>query len=194
MGLENVRKGLLQEAQGESRRMLAQAQGLTSQINEGAGQKARKIKSEAKNRARRLADAEGNERTSAAQLKARKMVSEAVNMKMDEALQKVWHEFAVWAQGKEYEKMLKELITGAEKELGGKCILQVNPRDIKAAEKFSKNVAKKAEDISGGAILSTLDGRISIDNSLESIFAQRKDEAKKVLFSELFGHKGQVDA
>ncbi|HLC93094.1 MAG TPA: V-type ATP synthase subunit E [archaeon] len=191
MGLENVKKGLVQQAQAEAKKILSQADKLAEQTIEEAKENASKIRARAKERAAQIADAEANEKGSAAKLRAKKQIAEATNAKMDEALAKAWEEFSSAAQGKGYEKMMEMLIEVAEKELGGKAIVYVNERDEKIAKKFSKNVSPKAANISGGAIVSTADGRISIDNSLEAIFAQKKDDAKKVLYMEMFKERGE---
>jgi len=191
MGLENVRKGLVQEAQAEARRLLSQAEKRAAEITAEAKEKASKAKAQARERAKQAAEAMESERTSAAQLKANKVVAEAANRKMDEALEKAWEEFAKTPESKDYEKIMKTLITGAEKELGAKAMVHVNARDAKIAGKFSKNVAAKPVNIAGGAIITNADGRISIDNSLESMFGQGKEEAKKVIYSELLGGRGK---
>ena len=101
----------------------------------------------------------------------------------------VWHEFVKVRGSASYEKMLKGLITQGEKELGEKSIVHVNESDIKLAKKFFPNVSAKPIDISGGAVVVSKAGNISIDNSFESIFGSRKDDIKKIIFRELKGER-----
>jgi len=185
MGLENVKKGLAQEAQAEVKRAVSWAQKAADETLAQAKENASKIRAEAREKASQMAAGEANERASAAELKAKKILAQAMNKKMDEALEMAWNEFAKKAQSKDYEKMMKALITGAEKELGAKTIVQVNEDDLKIAKKYSKNVSSKTAEIAGGAIISTADGRISINNSLESIFEQGKDGAKRIIYAQM---------
>ena len=128
--------------------------------------------------------AEKNERISAAKLKAKKIVSDATNKTIDFAMEKIWLEFVKLPSKDEYETILKSLITSAEKELGS-GVVHVNANDFRLAKKISKNVSEKPADISGGAIITSKNGKILIDNSLESIFDSKRDDVRKIIFSEI---------
>ncbi len=185
MGLENLKKSLTQEAQAEAKRLQSDAQKQASRATEDAREKAAKIRADARERAKAMVESETNERMSSAELKGKRLVADAMDRKMKEALEMVWKDFAKIPETAGYEKRLGGLISEAEKELGPKCVVYVNKGDAKAARKFSKNVSEKAADIAGGAITTTPDGRISIDNSLEAVFEQRKEEAKKAIYADL---------
>ncbi len=185
MELENLKKSLVAEGSAEARKIVSQAEKQAEEILAQAAEASAKIRAEAKERARLAAEAESNERISSAQLKAKKTVTEARNRLLEESLSAMWDEFRKVTQTNEYEAMMKRLITGAEKELGEKAMVNVNSSDLKLAKKFSENVSQKPADIAGGAIVCTKDGSITIDNSLESIFENGKEEAKSAIFSTL---------
>ncbi|GEM_PF-5542977 len=190
MSLEELRKSLLQEAKAEGRRVTADAQKLSEQRLDAAKAQAKAIVSEAVERAQRIAAAERNERQSAAALKAKKITSEAQGQVLAQGLEKIRKELGQFpSQKAEYEKLLKRLIGHAEKEIGKGAVVMVNSRDQALAKKHSKNVSGKAAQISGGAIAATADGSISVDGSLESIFSQKEEELRKLVYSEIFGGK-----
>lgn len=190
MSLEELKKSLLQEAKAQAKRMEADAQKLAEQRLDAARAQAKAIVSEAAERAQRAAAAEKNERQGAAQLKAKKITSEAQNRVLGQGLEKIWKEFSeLPAQKAEYERLLKRLISHAEKEIGKGAVVAVNSRDQAIAKRLSKNVSGKAAGIAGGAIVASADGSISVDCSLESLFSQKEEEMRKLVYSEIFGGK-----
>lgn len=185
MNLDSVKKGLLNEAKAEERKIIKQAEKDAESLIASANDKAKQTVADAKKRAQSLVEAERNERISAAKLRAKKMLSDASNKVVEDALSQLRQEFMEIRKSPSYEKIMKRLISEAEKEFEGKCEVFVNEDDIKTAKKISKNVSAKAVNISGGAIIASKDGKISIDNSLESIFEGRQDDLKRILFAEI---------
>ncbi|HIH10520.1 MAG TPA: hypothetical protein HA254_07700 [Candidatus Diapherotrites archaeon] len=183
MALQNLKESLENEGKAEAKKIIAAAQKLADEEIEKAKVQAKKTVAAARARANEIAKA--NERISAAQLKAKRRVSEAMNAKADEALARIWAEFSKLPEGRSYEKFMKAAISQAEKEFSGKAAVYTNERDQKVARKFSKNVAADTLNIAGGAIVRTPDGKITIDNSLESIFESKKGELSNIVYSEL---------
>ncbi len=190
MSLEELRKSLLQEAKAEGRRVTSDAQAQAEEKLSDARAQAKSIVSEATARAHQMAAAEKNGRQSAAQLKAKKITSEAQNKVLVQGIEKIWKEFEeLPSQKAEYEKLLKRLISHAEKEIGKGAVVMVNQKDQPLAKKHTKNVSGKAANIAGGAIVSSADGSISVDVSLESLFSQKEEDLRKLVYSEIFGGK-----
>ncbi len=187
MSMENLKKSLLQEAEKEASAITSKAEKEASAIISAAREEARKRKEEARARAKSLVAAEKTEKLSAAQLRAKKIVSEAKSKVVEENLGIVWREFSKLPDEKNYGGLLKKWIAEAEKSLGGKTVVSVNEKDAKIAKKFSKNVSAKAVDIAGGAIIFSQDGKVSIDSSLESVFRHNEPEARKIVFNDLSG-------
>ena len=188
MDLENVKKGLMKEAKAEAKTIIENAEKGSASAIASANEKAKSMVAAARQRASEMVEAERNERFSAAKLKAKKILSDARNRVVDGASQQVWVEFVKVRETPSYEKMLKGLVGAAEKELGEKSTVCVNENDMKLAKKFSKNLSQKPAGISGGAVVVSKDGRVSIDNSFEAIFDSRKDDVKKIIFRELRGN------
>ena len=184
MSLENLGKALMQEGNVEARKIISEAEKQASEGISKAKETAREITSRARKKSGEIVIAERDERISAAKLKAKKIVSDATNAALDAAMEKIWREFVRIPSKGDYETMLKALITSAEKELGS-GVVHVNADDMRSAKKISKNVSDKPMAISGGAIVTSKNGKIIIDNSLESIFDSKRDSVRKIIFSEI---------
>lgn|SRR3989344_8873081 len=184
MSLENLGKALMQEGNVEARKIISEAEKQASEGISKAKETAREITSRARKKSGEIVIAERDERISAAKLKAKKIVSDATNAALDAAMEKIWLEFVRIPSKGDYETMLKALITSAEKELGS-GVVHVNADDMRSAKKISKNVSDKPMAISGGAIVTSKNGKIIIDNSLESIFDSKRDSVRKIIFSEI---------
>ncbi|HLC79477.1 MAG TPA: V-type ATP synthase subunit E [archaeon] len=185
MALENLRKGLVLEGKALAKASVEEAQKEAGKIISQAKNEAKEIIENAKERAQNASKLEYEERISAAQLKAKKLTTEAANKTLESSLKMAWEEFAKISQSKEYEKIMKKMITQAESEIGQGAVVLVNSRDSKIVKKYAKNVSPKAVDIAGGAIVFTKDMKISIDNSLESIFESNRDAIKSEIFAQM---------
>ncbi|MBI4210583.1 MAG: hypothetical protein HY544_03710 [Candidatus Diapherotrites archaeon] len=186
MGMENLRKSLMQEAQAEARKISAEAEKQAEKAIAEAKEKARAIIAGARQAAKESSEAQKAERLSAAQLKARKIVTEAKNRKTEEALAMAWKEFSAIPESKGYEAFMKKAITGAEREFAGKAVVRVREEDMKMAKRLSKGVSPEPARISGGAIVSSPDGKVSVDCSLEAMFEQKKEDIRKTIYLEMF--------
>ncbi|PIN84715.1 MAG: hypothetical protein COV47_06005 [Candidatus Diapherotrites archaeon CG11_big_fil_rev_8_21_14_0_20_37_9] len=187
--IEDLKNSLLSEAKAEERKILSQAEKEATAITAKAKETAKKIKDDAKKKASETLSLEKKERLSAAKLKAKRVYSDARNKAVEKMLEKIKKEFEELPKSKSYEKFLKELIKQGEKEIGT-CTVSVNAKDAKLAKKASKNVTSKAESIAGGAIITSKDKKVSIDNSFEAIFENKKEELTRIIYLEIFTEKG----
>ncbi len=183
MSIENIQQSLLQEGKKEETRITGEGRKEAETIMVNAREQAKAIKAEEKRKAEELVENERRERISAAKLKAKKIVNEARNKLVDSALGEIWEEFREFPKQKEYAGFMKKIIMEAENELG-KGTVMVSAEDLALAKKHSKNAVKSGEPITGGAIIATKDGKIIIDNSLEAIFGNNKEEIKGIIFRE----------
>ncbi|MCR4368680.1 MAG: V-type ATP synthase subunit E [archaeon] len=192
MSLEDLRKKLIQEGKTQANKITSAAQKEAETTVASAQEEAKKIIAQSKEKAKKIAESERSERIGASQLRAKKIVSEAKNRLVEENLEKAWEELKKMPKSPGYEKFLKQLIIEAEKELStsAKTMVQVNKEDLKIAKKHSKNVSATPAQMHGGAIISTKDGKITIDNSLEAIFEHKKEGLRGIAFKALFTENG----
>ena len=90
-------------------------------------------------------------------------------------------------EDEKYKKLITKLIKNGSKKLGGKCTVKTS-RDIdkKIADELGIKVTEKI-DATGGIILKSINGKITLDNTFEGILEREKDRIRikvgKLLFS-----------
>lgn len=90
-------------------------------------------------------------------------------------------------KGKEYQEIVENLIKNSMKKISGDKIVYISrEEDGEIADNFDLEVAGKIESI-GGVVISSSDGKITIDNTFEGIIKREKSEIRnkvgKILFS-----------
>ena len=105
---------------------------------------------------------------------------------IEECFTKAHHELSI-LKGKEYEKIVKKLIEDGRRKLGGKCSLLVSREaDKSIAEELGITVDGHVET-SGGVILKSVDGRVTINHTFDGILEREKAKIRrkvgKLLFS-----------
>jgi len=90
-------------------------------------------------------------------------------------------------EDEKYKQLITKLIKNGSKKLGGKCTVKTS-RDIdkKIADELGIKVTEKI-DATGGIILKSINGKITLDNTFEGILEREKDRIRikvgKLLFS-----------
>jgi len=90
-------------------------------------------------------------------------------------------------EDEKYKKLITKLIKNGSKKLGGKCTVKTS-RDIdkNIADKLGIKVTEKI-DTTGGIILKSINGKITLDNTFEGILEREKGRIRikvgKLLFS-----------
>ncbi len=183
MSLDKLKNELINEAKKEAKSITSKAEKDALKIVKEAEETAKKMIEDAKKQAKASVKAEERERIAAAKLKATRIISEAKNTAVENALKEVFNDFVEVTRRKNYSKTLTRLINEGKKELGANSIVFVNSKD--------KSKVKNARviDILGGAIIASKNGRIRVNNSFESIFDSKKEELRKQIFIQLFGEK-----
>jgi len=180
VGLKELTNEIRAKAQREAKSLEKAAAEADAEL-----EKARKEKKElveaAKKDAERIVENERNEIIASARLKGKQMNSEAKETAVNAALEEVWKELLNLRKSSSYGKAMKKLIAEGEKELGKGTVVLVRKED----RKFESG--SKETEISGGAIIQTKDGKISVNNSFEAIFEESQDELRKELYAKMFG-------
>lgn len=105
---------------------------------------------------------------------------------IDECFTKAHHELSI-TKGKNYEKIVKKLIQDGRKKIGGKFSLLISrAADKKIAEGIGIPIDGRIET-SGGIILKSIDGRITLDHTFDGILKREKEKIRRkvgrILFS-----------
>ena len=118
---------------------------------------------------------------------AKREIMNAREKIIEECFTKAHHELSTLTEN-EYKKTVTKLIENGSKKLGGQCtIISSRSIDREIAEKRGLTITGNIE-VSGGVILKSSDGKITLDNTFEGILDRKKDEIRrrvgKLLFSE----------
>ncbi|MDO8633734.1 MAG: V-type ATP synthase subunit E [archaeon] len=191
MSLEQLSRQLLSDAKKEANAVILRAEKEKERILSEAEEEKKQVLAQARKKAQELSERQKMEIISAASIRAKQIIDGEKNAAVEKALVVVFGEMCLAGNSRQYEKLLKKLAEEGQKELGKDSIIIVNEKDHAAAKKLFASVSKESAPISGGAIVSTRDGRIRVDNSFEAIFEQNKDALKRDVFLELFTEKGK---
>jgi len=178
VGLDELRKGMLEKAREEARALAREAEAEASSLTNKAKEQRSEILANAKREAKELIDAERNEAIANAHLEAKRELAKAKGELVDSVEKKVWSELLkVRSKKSSYSKLLHKLIDQGKRMLeGGTPIVYVRAEDRKLLKDLKgARLADKSIDCSGGAIITSADGRVRIDNTLEALFEEKQD-------------------
>lgn len=188
MGLNELRQEINKQASAETRK-----------IRHDAEAEAGKILGEAREQAKALLAKEAEKTKAevaqkevgvyAARLTAKKIVADARNAVLDEALKEVKRELAKIAESRDYPKLFEQLAEEGKRIIGKDCVLHVNKRDAQLAKKYG-DVAATLDSI-GGVVVTSHDGRLRIDNSFEALLEEHANELKQLAFEQFFAKKAK---
>ncbi len=191
MGLQDLRAEILRrtfeeikktdtEAAAEARRLLGEAE-----------EERKKALADARAEADKLVHSEATERASAARLKAARLESEAVEEAVSRGIDAVWLSFLKVRSSDTYPKLLKSLISEGVREVGGHgAIIYVRAKDAKLVKDAGQALTVKiSEELEGGAIISSRDGRVMVRSTLRDLFDRHRDEVKRQVYDAMFGVK-----
>lgn len=105
---------------------------------------------------------------------------------IDECFLKAHHKLSI-LKGKKYEELMKKLILDGRKKLGSNCTVFVSrDADKTIAKELGVSVGGNIES-SGGILLKSADGRVTLDSTFDGILKREKDKIRikvgKLLFS-----------
>jgi len=178
---------LEKEAAAEIDRVVTDARAQAQQLVAGAETDAAAIRAEAAQRAEADRTTALTRAQSAAQLKAASLVLQAKDRSIAEVFETAHAELARVARDRAANpRLLRSLIKEAAAELSGRLMIEANPADADAARAAARELGLDAEvkpsaDVSGGVVLSTTDGRFTVQNTL----ASRLERVKPVLVTEV---------
>jgi V/A-type H+-transporting ATPase subunit E len=118
---------------------------------------------------------------------------------IDEIFNKAREKLAKSNNEKNYEKLLNNLIADSAGKLGSEIIIQCNKTDLKLVKKIASDIStsKKMKitvsdevlDIIGGIKATSLDGTMTLDNTLDSSIESLKPLIRKEIVQLLRGEK-----
>ncbi|MFH0836160.1 MAG: V-type ATP synthase subunit E family protein [Candidatus Micrarchaeota archaeon] len=184
MGIDDLKKEIVEDADSQAKKMLEEARAQARQITADAKQNAKKIVSDGKEKSLKEA-VEKNIEISSARLQGRKLMSEAKDAVVRKVFEDLRIELAAFAKSKEYPAVLAKLAKQAVAELGEEAVLHVRKQDA-ALLKGAGKVSSDYLDCIGGLIAETPDKRIRVDCTFEALIESHEDEIRQKCFEEFF--------
>lgn len=130
-----------------------------------------------------------------ATVEARRRVAEAYERALSELLKALYEEVERIRTSERYLKFLERSLSEALRYLPqGDVVIYASPRDRGAVEAIARRLGVSGmvaeRDMRGGVVVSTKDGAVVVDMSLESLVANRVEELKSLVYRELHERQG----
>jgi len=188
MGIEKLTSSLLKDAQDEAAEIVKAAEGHVKQMKADERAKLTTLEKQAEEEIEKILKEQRNERLAWARLEAKRVISEAREDAINNAIDAIFSSLKELRKSKEYKAFVSKNVSAAVKELGGKLTVHVVKADKNLLPKLPKGCKAVADlDALGGAIIETQDGKMRIDLTLETVMELKRDELRKKISAELFG-------
>jgi|Deesub1362A_J573_1020465.scaffolds.fasta_scaffold00005_5 V/A-type H+-transporting ATPase subunit E len=197
--VQNIIKKIEGDSKAEVENILKEAKKQASEIVEEAEEKAKTIEEEILRRGERDAEQEKLRIVANAKLKSRKMILDGKEEVISEAFSKAREILQDIGASDKYYDVLRDLIKEAAVSVGDKeIILLARKEDHKILTKnFLKKLSKELDcqlaldstpiKTMGGVVCRSKDGRIEVDNTLETRLERMKEDLRPKVAKILFG-------
>ncbi len=187
MGFEELLSSLEEKGKAQEREVLSAAQAEARKIAKNSEHEAQKILEKAQH----AGQAEGNEQKAemyaAARLRAKRIIAEAREKAVENVLAELRDEMYGFTKTKEYSDLLVKLAKSGVKAIGPGAVVKARKEDEKNLRSAGLNMSPILLQCLGGVIVETADGRVRVNNTLESLLEQFTPQLKQRAYEELFG-------
>ena len=182
MALEDMLKALEEEGRAECERILSQAKARADQIIKEAEQEGTSIKQAHMVKAEALLKSERSKILNEASFTVKKAVIQAKDSLISKVFDRISERVQKIRESSEYREVFRKLASEALANTQGKIVISVDKRDEDIAKSILKDLGADYElrtdlECGGGLAVTTVDGRITFVNTLDS----RLDKARAVL-------------
>jgi vacuolar-type H+-ATPase subunit E/Vma4 len=170
-------------------KIISEARKQAESIISEANQKASSIVSQAKTSADRQVVEERQRSVASAHLDSKRKLLEARDSILRAYEDQARSYLDQFVQSPEYKKFLIRSVKEGVAEIGGDAIVQVSARDraLLEDEDASYTISPKPLTSKGGALVMSKDGKRKVDNTVDSIFNDRREELRLKLAQQIFG-------
>ena len=182
MGLENVKKEIIREAEKKAKEINAEYAGKIDSLTAKSTEEISEYRANAEQHANQLIHTTERKMLAAARFDAQRNVLDAKKVALDSVLDSVTDHF-VNMKSAEKKKFLQKLLKSAKDEIDVK-VVHLNKHDVK----LLTGVTTKPADIAGGLIAESKDGSVSINLSVEELVAAAREKLLVELSEVLFGN------
>ena len=183
MSFENLLKTLEEKARTEEAASLNVAKTEAKKIQAQASEQVKQIMDEDKIEGQRLGNEQRLEINANARLKQKKIIGEARETLLNEAILGIQPLLEEYVGTPAYEKTLLRLAKECEQLLGNGAVLYCKKEDEKKLKSSGLKVAGNVKII-GGVIGETSDGKIKVNNSFETLLEAHWEKLKQTAYKE----------
>lgn len=188
MGIEKITSSLLKDAEEEAAGIVKAAESHVRKMKEDERAKITGLKKKAENEVEKILEEQRNERLAWARLEAKRLVSEAREDAINNAIEELYDSLKELKKSKEYKSFMSKEVAAAMKEFSGKAVVHVAKSDKKLLPKMPKGCKVVTDlDALGGAVIESQDGKMKVDLTMETLFELKRDMLRKMISEELFG-------
>ncbi len=173
---ENQHAKIITDARNEAERILSEAQ-----------QRAESIIARGRQQSQREAEDEKTRLIASARLEGNRRLLEARNDILKSYEEKALAQLGDFARSPEYKEFLIRMVNDGVSKIGSDAIVKVNVKDKQLLKNAAVQISPSDLDSLGGAIISSKDGKRRVDNTIESIFNERRDDLRLKLSELVFG-------
>jgi V/A-type H+/Na+-transporting ATPase subunit E len=188
MGLEEMLNTIRSNTEAQYAKTISDAKAQADKILSDATQQAEKILEEREVQARKDLEEEKLRSIAAARLEAKRrllVTKDEILTKYEDRALGYLKEFA---QSPDYKDYLLKLVKDGVSKIGSDAVVEVKASDRQLLQN-PKNFQLSSKNLVsiGGAVISSDDGKRRVNNTLESLFEDRKEDLRLKLSEELFG-------
>lgn len=205
MGVEELRREILEEAERKVSEIIAEARAEAERIIAEAERKAGGIKSARESEVRRRMEEKLRSELSLARIEGKKLLVNTRWELVDEVFKKAWDRLLEFRKSDRYfDEFLPRMIVYGASSMGVEEVkLHLNREDTKRVKgiigRLARNVARhsgksiklsisdKPINIRGGVLISDLDERVYFNASFDALFNRAREELAPAVFEVLFG-------
>ena len=196
MGLEEMLSRMHADTEQEYEKVVANARSEAAGILEVANQKAESVRSQGRVQAEKDVQEEKLRSVASARLEVKRQLMQAREDVLEDYERKAKVFVDEFVQSKDYDSFLMKLIDDGVEKIGDTPVVHVCSRDaaLLRGRPTGFQVSDEPFDCKGGAIISSQDGKRRVDNTIESLLSERRDELRLKLAERVFGDKSKTSS
>lgn len=186
MDIGRLTSGILAEARAEAEAVAREAEARKREALSGERQKSAAMLSDAKAEAEKFVSAQKRERVAWAKLEAKKLLGEARETVVREAMDGLYKGLSSFRRDKRYAAFLNARIAEGIEELSVPSPVVYVCRGDSGLVAAKGATVKEELSGMGGAIVASSDGSVRVDYTLETLFEEKRELLRKKVYEMMF--------
>lgn len=194
MGLDDMLTTIKSDTEAQSSKIISDAKAQSDTIIADAKKRADSIISQGAQQSQRDVEEERMRLLASARLEANRRLLEARDEVLKGYEEQASGYLSDFPNSPEYKDFFVRMLIDGVSKIGDDAVVQINPRDKQLLKdprlkQLKVQVSQDPLNSIGGVVIYSKDGKRRVDNTIESIFNDRKDELRLKLTEQVFGNK-----